>query len=198
MRPNPSIERHAPGKTGHASHVNVRLLNMNQWHVATAAEAIAAAQFARCGWDVSVQYGANQPEYDLIVAKRPYMLKVSVKGSQDGGWGLTQSHMKDGDYHRAIEVWLERHGEDTVLCFVQFKSASLAEMPRVYLARPVEVAQRLKLAAKGRGDTILKEKHTWTARAYAAGTVEEIPPSWNFSPERILELVTDTAAIQPA
>ena len=31
------------------------------WHVAVAAEAIAAAQFARCGVDVSVQYGANHP-----------------------------------------------------------------------------------------------------------------------------------------
>jgi hypothetical protein len=54
------------------------------WQVAVAAEAIAAAQFARCRFDVSVQYGANQPEYDLIVAKDDRMLKVSVKGSQDG------------------------------------------------------------------------------------------------------------------
>jgi hypothetical protein len=37
------------------------------WHVSTAAEAIAAAQFARLGFNVSVQYGANQPEYDLMV-----------------------------------------------------------------------------------------------------------------------------------
>jgi hypothetical protein len=39
------------------------------WHVAVAAEAVAAALFARCGVDVSVQYGANQPEYDLVVAR---------------------------------------------------------------------------------------------------------------------------------
>jgi hypothetical protein len=31
------------------------------WHIAVAAEAFAAAQFARCGFDVSVQYGADQP-----------------------------------------------------------------------------------------------------------------------------------------
>jgi hypothetical protein len=61
------------------------------WHVAVAAEALAAAQFARCGFDVSIQYGANQPEYDLIVARDDQMLKVSVKGSRDGSWGLTQS-----------------------------------------------------------------------------------------------------------
>lgn len=54
------------------------------WHVAVAAEAFAAALFARCGVDVSVQYGANQPEYDLIVSQGERMLKVSVKGSQDG------------------------------------------------------------------------------------------------------------------
>jgi len=67
---------------------------MSKWHVATAAEAIAAAQFARCGWDVSVQYGANQPEYDLMVSKGNNVLKVSVKGSQDGSWGLTQKYLK--------------------------------------------------------------------------------------------------------
>jgi hypothetical protein len=50
------------------------------WHVATAAEAIAAAQFARLGFDVSVQYGANQPEYDLMVHNGEHALKVSVKG----------------------------------------------------------------------------------------------------------------------
>jgi hypothetical protein len=55
------------------------------WHISVAAEAIAAAQFARCGFDVSVQYGADQPEYDLIVAKGDHLLKVSVKGSRD--WG---------------------------------------------------------------------------------------------------------------
>jgi hypothetical protein len=82
------------------------------YHVATAAEAIVAAQFARFGMDVSVQYGANQPEYDLIVADGDQMLKVSVKGSKDGGWGLTQTQLTalrkatpDGptDYHLAAD-----------------------------------------------------------------------------------------------
>ena len=65
------------------------------WQVATAAEAFAAAQFARCGWDVSVQYGANQPEYDLVAVDGERVLKVSVKGSQDGKWGLTQSYIEN-------------------------------------------------------------------------------------------------------
>lgn len=33
---------------------------MNSWQVGVAAEVFAAGQFARCGYDVSVQYGANQ------------------------------------------------------------------------------------------------------------------------------------------
>lgn len=157
---------------------------LNQWHVATAAEAIAAAQFARCGWDVSVQYGANQPEYDLVVVKKTLMLKVSVKGSQDGGWGLTQSYMKDRNYHRAADLWLAKHASDTVMCFVQFKGVAIGQLPSVYLARPIEVAERLKAAAGGRGDTILNENHTWTSRAQAAGTVDRIPEYWQFSNER--------------
>ena len=33
----------------------------SSWHISVAAKAIAAGQFARCGFDVSVQYGAGQP-----------------------------------------------------------------------------------------------------------------------------------------
>jgi hypothetical protein len=61
---------------------------MNKYHVAVAAEAVAATTFARAGYEVSVQYGANQPGYDLVAVKRKRILKVSVKGSQDGGWAL--------------------------------------------------------------------------------------------------------------
>ena len=70
---------------------------MTSWHVGVAAEAYAAALFARFGYDVSVQYGANQPEYDLIAVSGDKMLKISVKGSQDGGWGLTQNYKKGCD-----------------------------------------------------------------------------------------------------
>jgi hypothetical protein len=97
----------------------------SNWHVATAAEATAAAQFARLGFDVSVQYGASQPEYDLIVTHDDgRMLKVSVKGSKDGGWGLSQGQLTalrkqypDGetDYHRAADDWLSRHKPGTIM-----------------------------------------------------------------------------------
>lgn len=84
---------------------------VSSWHIGVAGEAFAAAQFARYGIDVSVQYGANQPEYDLIATKGDKMLKVSVKGSQDGGWGLTQGYKKGCDYHEAIDKWLAAHGK---------------------------------------------------------------------------------------
>jgi hypothetical protein len=163
--------------------------NFSSWHVGVAAEAITAALFARCGLDVSVQYGANQPEYDLIVVKGEKLLKISVKGSKDGGWGLTQSYLKDADYHGAIDIWSLRHKPRTVLCFVQFEDVPLDHLPRVYLATPAEVSQRLMETAKGRGDTVLYERHAWGSRAYAAGTVETIPEYWRFSVARVEQLL---------
>jgi hypothetical protein len=163
------------------------------WHVGVAAEAIAAALFARCAVDVSVQYGANQPEYNLIVSKGEQLLKVSVKGSQDGSWGLCQSYLErnSANYQSAIDRWLARHKPRTVLCFVQFKNVGLAEMPRVYIARPWEVAERLRATAKGRGDTILYEYHKWSAKAVGAGTEERLPETWAFTKARVEELLAE-------
>jgi Holliday junction resolvase-like predicted endonuclease len=165
--------------------------NKSSYSVGVAAEAFAAAQFARIGFDVSVQYGANQPEYDLIVARGDELLKVSVKGSQDGGWGLTQSYLteKAADYHSAIDRWLARHGQRTVFCLVQLCDVPLDEMPRMYLASPGEIAQRLRETRTGRGDSILYERHSWGPRAHAAGTKEEIPQAWLFSHERIEKML---------
>jgi hypothetical protein len=167
------------------------------WHVGVAAEAIAACLFARCGLDVSVQYGANQPEYDLLVVKGDDALKVSVKGSKDGGWGLIQSYLpkqdsraavEAPDYKAAIDRWLDRHGKKTVFCFVQFLDVPINQLPRVYLAMPIEVAKRLKETAKGRGDTVLYEHKEWTSRAYAAGTVDQIPVEWTFTETRVNQI----------
>ena len=166
---------------------------MKSHNVGVAAEAFVAAQFARLGFDVSVQYGANQPEYDLIVARGDLLLKVSVKGSQDGSWGLTQSFLKKGkaNYHDAIDTWLKRHGSKTVFCFVQFSDVPEDSVPRMYLATPSEVAIRLRETSGGRGDSILYERHQWTSRSRtAAGIVEEIPPNWKLSEARIHELLS--------
>ncbi len=162
------------------------------WQVATAAEAFAAAQFARCGWDVSVQYGANQPEYDLVAVDGDRVLKISVKGSKDGGWGLTQSFIKNADYHGAADKWLARHSNKTIFCLVQFKNTTVEMLPRMYLATPKEITEWLKNAAAGRGDTILYEKHVWSPRGYAAGTTDAIPEWWKFTEERLEELARKT------
>lgn len=162
---------------------------MKSWHVGIAAEAYAAALFARCGYDVSVQYGANQPEYDIIVVNNDKILKISVKGSQDGSWGLTQKYKKDCTYHQATNKWLTAHHKGTIFCLVQFKNVTINEMPRVYLASPNEIAHRLNSSAGGRGETILYEKHVWGKQAVGYGTIDEIPDSWKFSDKRIDELL---------
>ncbi len=154
------------------------------WHVGVAAEALAAAQFARCGIAVSVQYGADQPEYDLVAVDGDKLLKISVKGSKDGGWGLTQSLKKGRDYHEAIDTWLALHGEKTIFCLVQFKGVELGDMPRIYLASPKEIANQMHNARGGNGDTILREYHVWGEKAISPGYVESIPESWIFTKER--------------
>jgi Holliday junction resolvase-like predicted endonuclease len=172
------------------------MAKLTSWHVATAAEALAAAQFARCGFDISVQYGANQPEYDLVAARGDKMMKVSVKGSQDGAWGLTQSLLKQANmqgtkanYHGAIDLWLAKHSKKTVFCLVQFKGVTIHELPRMYLATPTEIAVELKAAAAGRGDTMIYEEHSWAPRAHAKGTTDRIPAGWKFTEARILALL---------
>lgn len=161
------------------------MTKMTSWQVSVAAESAVAMLFAKAGWNVSVQYGANQPEFDLMVERSGNMFKISVKGSQDGSWGLTQSYLKNADYHAAVDVWLGRHTPHTIFAFAQFKGVLLADAPRVYLARPAEVALVLKRTANGRGDTILYERKVWTGRAAGAGTIDAISPEWTFSLGRI-------------
>jgi len=55
---------------------------MSPFYCGVAAEAYAAALLAHCGIDVSVQYGANQPEYDLLACHENHYMKISVKGSR--------------------------------------------------------------------------------------------------------------------
>jgi Holliday junction resolvase-like predicted endonuclease len=164
-------------------------IKLKSFHVGVAAEAFVAAIFARCGYDVSVQYGANQPEYDLIISKEDRMLKISVKGSQDGSWGLTQTYKKGYTYHEAADIWLLRHKPRTAMCFVQFRKTKLNEMPRMYLATPEEVVTRLKGTSNNRGDTILYEFKQWEMNSNGAGSIDKIPEDWNYSIERVEQLL---------
>lgn len=161
---------------------------MTSWHVGVAAEAYAAAQFARYAYDVSVQYGANQPEYDLIAVSGDAMLKISVKGSQDGSWGLTQGYKKGHTYQEAAQKWLEDHHKKTIFCLVQFQGTSDMQMPRMYLASPQEIAEHLCKERCGNGDTILYEHHIWGTTAAAYGTEDKIPEEWLFTETRAKEM----------
>ena len=161
---------------------------MNSWHVGVAAEAMVAAQFARYGYDVSVQYGADQPEYDLIASRGDEILKVSVKGSKDGSWGLTQKFKKGRTYHEAIGEWLKKHHKKTVFCLVQFENVDDLQLPKMYLATPGEIAEVLRGERGGHGDTILYLEHTWGPTAQAYGTTDKIPEEWIFTRDRADEL----------
>ncbi|WP_160035272.1 hypothetical protein [Paenibacillus sp. An7] len=160
---------------------------INSWHVSVAAESVTAYLFARIGYDVSVQYGANQPEYDLMVSKGDNIMKVSVKGSRDGGWGLTQGFKNQNvSYHGAIDLWLQKHSKKTIFSLVQLKGTQINEMPRVYIATPIEVAELMKKARNGIGDTVLRENKTWVKAHY---NDDQIPSDWLFSEQRIDEVL---------
>ncbi len=156
---------------------------MTSYQVKIAAEAFAAGFFAHAKCDVSVQYGANQPIYDLIAARPPKLAGVSVKGSQDGGWGLTQGHLVAANYASAIDAWLAKHAQ-VLFCFVQFQGVAVGAAPRAYLASAAEVAAHLRSVRGGLGDTILHEQHTYR-RGQAAGVTDRIPASWTLDRARI-------------
>jgi hypothetical protein len=166
----------------------MKMHEMTPYQVGVAAEGFAAALFARAGFHVPVQYGANQPGYDLIVERERIAYLISVKGSQDGGWGLTQSYLKNANYHAAIDSWSKRHTAELILCFVQFENKKITEMPDVYVARATEVAAHLKASGGGLGDTVLWIKKCWkTGRR--AGIVDCISEAWRFSKARADQLL---------
>lgn len=154
------------------------------YRVGVAAEAIAAAVLAQAGYDISVQYGANQPVYDLVAVKPDRVLQISVKGSKVGGWGLTQNYKKGRTYQDAAAEWLKRHGSELVFVFVEYFDVAIGSMPHIYVARAGEVAAHLANARRGRGDTTLMEKAAWK-RGSLKGHTETIPDSWKFTQARI-------------
>ena len=175
------------------------------WQVTVGAEGIAAAQFARCGFDVSVQSGRDKPSYDLVVAKSGNLLKVSVKGSDDGSWALTQPYLKRVTdlYGRranllgAIDQWRDHLGSRAICCLVQFQDASIDELPRIYLASPHEVAQKLKETVERLGISTLFERYEWTPGGEGSPATEALPSTWAFSESRIEELLRETNAPAP-
>ncbi|MGG1486951.1 hypothetical protein ABEI56_23295 [Peribacillus castrilensis] len=163
---------------------------MNSHQCSVAAESFTATLFAWAGYDISVQYGADQPEYDLVAVCGEKMVKVSVKGSQDGGWGLTQSYKKDRTYSEAIDFWVNKHKGRTIVSLVQFKGVDIeeGEMPRVYLATPQEIGEYMKQSRGGNGYTVAREFHKYQS-GIATGHIDQIPSMWKFSKQRIDQLI---------
>lgn len=149
-----------------------------------AAEAYTTSLLAQTGYDVLVQYGANQPHYDLVAVKEERILMVSVKGSQDGGWMLASRFVKEGvGYHEAINKWLAHQRQDLVFAFVQFKDVLFGQAPRIYLARPPEIAQQLMAHRNGQGHGALQEN--WLRDHPRSRYTDKIPDSWAFTDHRI-------------
>ena len=149
-----------------------------------AAESYTACLLAQSGYDVLVQYGANQPDYDLVAVKRKRILKISVKGSQDGGWMLSVKYKaKDVSYLQAVDIWLRKQQQDVVFAFVQFADVALDGSPRVYIARTRDVARQLKASRDGRGYGALQEDR----RRHHPKSIydEKIPIQWHVSLKRI-------------
>lgn len=161
---------------------------MNSHQVEVAAESLAASMMSQAGWDILVRYGANLPEYDIVAIKADRTLKISSKGSQDGGWGLTQSYKQGRTYAEAADEWVRRHSKGAVVFFVQFQNVNLGDLPRIYVASPKEVGNHLKKVRDGHGDTILHERHTYKS-GIAKGTTDEIPNLWRFSFDRLREIL---------
>ncbi|MDO9003600.1 MAG: hypothetical protein Q7V20_09130 [Aquabacterium sp.] len=149
-----------------------------------AAESYTACLLAQCGYDVLVQYGANQPHYDLVGVKNNRTLFVSVKGSQDGGWMLAVRYVKPGvNYHEAIDKWLANQREDIMYVFVQFHDVQLGDAPRVYIARPPEIAEHMKTQCAGRGHGSLQEDFR---RNHPRSKYDhKVPDSWRFGADRL-------------
>ena len=155
---------------------------MKKHDVAVAAEAYAAALFAQAGYSVFVQYGANQPGFDLLVSNDNKVIHVSVKGSSDGEWKLA-SKQAGQTYQLALADWTNQN-KNYIFCFVQFRGVKLGEMPRVYLAHGTEVGSHLRTSYYGDITLNLVEHHT-PKRGKNAGKTQSIPDDWKMTEERI-------------
>lgn len=164
---------------------------MTSHQVSVAAEAYAASVLAQAGYDVLVQYGANQPDYDLVAVASGCIGKISVKGSSDGGWALAISHKKKGaniSYHMALESWRKRQKNDVAFVFVQYRNVKLGEAPRVYVAKVDELYEHMRSQRDGNGHLALFEDYQ---RDHPMSRFQDrIPTNWTFSSERLKEVMS--------
>jgi hypothetical protein len=161
--------------------------------LSSAAENIAAAQFAVHGFDVLEQGNRARYFYDLGVANAGGMLKVTVHGSFRGFWNLvdpnlTKSASAGVAHHKTIDRWIRRQVGHVAYCLVQFDPSELTSMPRIYLASAADIAARLHESVEMLGDTALYEQFE-VEDGNGRHTVETLPAHWRFSQERIAQLM---------
>ena len=154
-----------------------------------AAESYSTCLLAQSGYDVFVQYGAHQQHYDLVALKGERTIRISVKGSQDGGWMLAVGYKtKENTYHDAIRDWLAAQPLDAVFMFVGFIGVSPGEAPRAYVATPPEIAAHMNQQYLARGHTALDEDNpTYYPRSKYE---DKLPDAWRYSTERIDTILT--------
>lgn len=151
-----------------------------------AAESYAACLLAQAGYDVLVQYGANQPQYDLVAVKEKRKLLISVKGSQDGGWMLAVKYKEKGKgitYHQAIDRWLAAQHPDVVFVLVQFIGIPFGGAPRAYAVIPGDIAFHMKTQRNGKGHGALHEN--FGGPSARSRYKHQIPQAWGFSIARV-------------
>ena len=170
----------------HANLHNIEPERMNKHQTAVAAEAFTAGAFAQAGYSVFVQYGANQPGYDLIVSNADTTMHVSVKGSTNGEWILTKKDV-NGTYGQALDDWILRNGR-FVFCLVQFTRVKAGEIPRIYLATGEKIGEELKTHWFGEVCLSLYEQRVPTIGKNKGKTMK-LPTAWRLTEDRIRELM---------
>ncbi|UTW65995.1 hypothetical protein KFE94_15250 [bacterium SCSIO 12643] len=161
-----------------------------EWNMRMASEAFTAGFFARLGYKISKPHGIEDSHYNFKITLDENEINVAVKGSQDGLWRLTQDYVTRGkrDYIKAAERWFSRFGPHTIFSLVQFKDVEKLDAPRIYLATPKEIFERLKNSSSGKGGCNLYENKVWVKKASGYGTTDKVPENWMMTESRIKSL----------
>lgn len=170
--------------------------------ISLGAEGIAAAQFARTGFDILPQTAHEKPNFDLAVTRSGALVKMSVKASDNGCWDLVHpflrgvhgSKSRRADQQKAIDMWLDGQASRAMCCLVQFDGIPLEQLPRIYLASPWDIAKRMLDSLERLDEASLLESYEWTSPFDGVVRMETLPNAWRFSPDRIQELLTRHAA----
>lgn len=161
---------------------------MNKYQVGIAAEASVAAALARAGCNILVQYGANQPEFDLIASKGGKNLRISVKGSRDGSWIAAGAFKKSALTNaETLRIWEKDHDERTIFVFVQFENIPFDKLPLMYMASVHEVAEHLSKTRAGKIDLVLYITRTFKS-GVAKDHTDNIPVEWELTENRVDEM----------